>query len=194
MSRYCEILDEIRSRFIRTGSATSDTRLQERYLLRSIYAWSDFPSSLAIILSACTSLSSGVLLGPQLASCLGSDSPASLLASLLRKTSNTLPDTVSIPKTAKLALALHCYSMTTLSLYKTMGDCRRRKLTSGVILLVGLAALSSSASSEGTWVEKEAEVITVLPLLMSLSLLLTLGFYSLRQQNSSTPQVHSDKG
>lgn len=155
-------------------------------------------SQLAIpTISTLSSLSSSALLGPQLVSSLGLPSPICWLPALLDRISNSIPVVVSMPKTAQLVLTLHYYCLTTLSLYKIRGNSRGRKTLSGIVLLLGLAVYSPVFESDVTWTEREAEVVTILPLLISLSLLLSASFHAILnryQRTTLSMSISTEKG
>ncbi|OTA63176.1 hypothetical protein K449DRAFT_464545, partial [Hypoxylon sp. EC38] len=79
-------------------------------------------------ISTLSSLSSSVLLGPQLVSFLGLPSPTCWLPTLLERISNSIPVVISMPKTAQLVITVHFYCMTTLSLYKIRGNSRDKNI------------------------------------------------------------------
>ncbi|KAI0837794.1 hypothetical protein F5Y06DRAFT_270242 [Hypoxylon sp. FL0890] len=147
-------------------------------------------------MSTFASLSSSTLLGPRLVSFLGLPSPTLWLPASLQRMSNSLPVVVSIPRTALLVLTLHCYCMTTLSLYKIRGNSRHKNITSGIVLLLGLVLCSFTVGFDGTWAQYEAEVAAVLPLLISLSLLLSASFHTILDRYQRTPatSVITEKG
>ncbi|KAI1413776.1 hypothetical protein F5Y13DRAFT_160033 [Hypoxylon sp. FL1857] len=137
--------------------------------------YSNISRSAVTSISTLVSLLSSVLLGPLFVSFLGLPSPTCPLPALLEKTFDSIPIVVATPRTAQLFLTLHYYCMTTLSLYQISRD---RNFTSGVILFLGLAVCSNILGHGGTRAERESEIVAILPLLISLSLLLSASIHS----------------
>ncbi|OTB05589.1 hypothetical protein M426DRAFT_319578 [Hypoxylon sp. CI-4A] len=151
------------------------------------------PRSSVVALSAITSLSSGVFLGSQIASLSGLPSPTFWIPFSLQNVSNTFSITETIPRTARMALTLHFYAMTTLSIHKTMGRYHQSNLVSAMPLLVALIGSSLIASSEDTWAERAAGAVTVLPLFISLCILFAY-IILCRQLKTPTTGISDEKG